>query len=153
MTLRTFTAPTGVTRDVTDTENIYAEDMNDIGAIINNLTPEYLVRKISVLFSDDGVPVSILTPASGYVLWGFQVEIVTPFDGSGTDLLDLGITGAATRYETGIDVSAGAGWQTLTLANIPDRRADTTDVEALYTDQNSDATAGQADVYLFYSIH
>lgn len=153
MTIRTFTNPTGVTRDITDTEHVYAEDLNDIGTIVNNLSPEYLVKKVTVLFSDNGVAVPIITPVIGYVLWGFQVEIVTTFDGSGTNVIDLGITGTATHYETGIDVSAAPGWATLTLANIPDRRADVTEIEALYTDQNSDATAGQADVYLFYSIH
>jgi len=90
----------------------------------------------------------------GAVLQTVDVYIATAFTGTGTDLLDIGITGTGNRYEDDLDISTGAGdFATLTLENIKDRMSGSTNITYQYFDQNSNAGAGEAYIYIHYIIY
>jgi hypothetical protein len=110
-----------------------------------------LVKKAQVLYTNT-TQTTIITLPAGAVIWDIQVEVVTAFTGTGTDLLDIGVTGTGNRYEDDLDVSS-TGWKTLTLSNVPDRMTGSTAITFQYFDQNSDAGAGEAAVYIIYSLH
>lgn len=107
-----------------------------------------------ITFGDAGTTVTVgkLPPYS--VVVGGGVHIVTGFNGSGTDLLDVGFIGATTdadAYATQLTLAA-VGFIVLdelaTTTNIMGTVEHT--VTCLYTDQNSNATAGEAWVVVNY---
>lgn len=107
-----------------------------------------------VLFSDNGTTLTVGKIPPYSVVVGGGVHIVTAFNGSGTDLLDVGFIGATTDadgYATALTLAA-VGFIAL------DELAATTNimgtvehtVTCLYTDQNSNASAGEAWVIVNY---
>jgi len=109
------------------------------------------IKPAQVLYSNTS-QTTIITLPTNAVIWDIQVEIRTLFNGSGTDLLDVGVTGTGNRYEDDLDISS-TGFKTLTLTNVPDRMTGSTNIAFQYTDENSDATAGAAYIYVHYSTH
>lgn len=111
-----------------------------------------LRKKISYLDNGTTITVGKLPPYSAVT--GGGVHIVTAFNDSGTDLLDVGFIGATT--------DADAYATSLTLAAVGlivlDELAATTNilgsvehtVTCLYSGQNSNATAGEAWVVVNY---
>jgi hypothetical protein len=108
----------------------------------------YLRRDIT--FADRGVAVNvgrlpagsvILKPASG-------LNVHTAFNGTGTDLIDIGTTATADLYATDL-AGQTVGFAALDEAVSTYVAADTT-ITVTYTDQNSDATAGAAQVVIAY---
>lgn len=83
----------------------------------------------------------ILKPTSG-------VNVSTAFNGSGTDLLDIGVSDNDDLYATDLSL-ASAGFQALDESVSVYVSADTT-ITATYADQNSDATAGVAQVVIAF---
>lgn len=123
----------------------------------NDLYQNVQTLRKRITFANRGTAVVIgKIPAGASVLPGSGVHIVTAFNGSGTDLLDIGFIGSTTDPD---------GYATLlTLAAVGyivvDELATTTNIQGtvehtvtcLYTDANSDATAGVADVTIVYSV-
>jgi hypothetical protein len=109
------------------------------------------VIESEVLYTNTSQTTIITLPADA-VVWDIQVEVRTGFTGTGTDLLDVGITGTAGRYQSSLDISS-TGFKTMSLTNVPDRMTGSTNITFRYTDQNTDAGAGQAYVYVHYSLH
>ena len=89
----------------------------------------------------------------GSVVWDIRLLVGTQFNGSGTDQLDIGIGGDDDYYESNFDLSSGTGFQTLSLTNVPDLMNGTTNITFDYDDQNADASAGEALIWIHYSIH
>jgi len=110
-----------------------------------------LVKHDTILYSNTTVD-TVVTLPEGAVIWEIHVYVETAFDGSGTDLLDVGIIGDADKYENDLDLSQGDKfWQ---LANLADRISSAnTHVIFQYSDSGSDAANGQAYIYVKYSIH
>jgi hypothetical protein len=77
------------------------------------------------------------------------VWIETPFDGSGTDLLDVGITADGDKYENNLDMSAAQGMYG--LSNVADRISAVTNITYQYFDSGADAANGEAYIYVKYS--
>lgn len=117
--------------------------------------PQFLRKRITYL--DYGTTVTIgKLPAGASVLPGSGVHIVTAFNSSGTDLLDVGFIGATT--------DADAYATQLTLAAVGfiafDELAATTNIQGTVehtvtcapAQGAADATAGVADVIVVYSV-
>ena len=104
----------------------------------------------TVLFSNTTIDTIVTLPV-GAVIWDIQVFIETTFDGSGTDLLDVGIDGDGDKYENDLDLGVASDFYG--LANLADRMAGTTYIIFQYFDSGADASAGEAYVYVHYSIH
>ena len=106
----------------------------------------------TILYSNTSATTIKSLPVAA-VIHDIYVYVVTTFNGSGTDLLEVGITGTGNRYEDNLDIAVAASFPTMSLTNIRNRMAGTTNIIFQYFDQNSDASAGLALVYVQYSIH
>lgn len=108
-----------------------------------------------ITFSTNGTVITVGYMPAGSSVTGGGVHVVTAFNDSGTDTLDVGFIGSTTddnAYATLLDVSA-VGFIVLdelaTTTNI--QQTVVTAVTARYNGQNSNATAGIADVIVFYT--
>lgn len=114
------------------------------------------VVKAEVLYSNVTQTTIIALPANA-VIWGIAVNVVTLFNDTGTDLLDIGITGTGNKYIDNLDVSStffestSDNGATLTANNIPD--SPEANIIFTYTGGNSDASAGLAYIFIHYTLH
>ena len=106
----------------------------------------------TVLFSNTSETRTVTLPA-GAKIHAIEVYVATTFDGGGTNLLDIGVTGEGNRYEDNLDLAVGASFPVMTLTNISDRMGANTNITFQYFDSNADAAAGEAYVYVRYTIH
>ena len=85
------------------------------------------------------------------MIWDIQIFIKTTFNGSGTDLLDVGIIGDGDKYENDLDLAVASNFYG--LANLADRMPAARYITCQYFDSGADASAGEAYIYVHYSIH
>lgn len=107
-----------------------------------------------IAYTSNGTTVTVGTIPAGASVIGGGVHVRTAFNDSGTDTLIVGFIGSTTddnAYATLLDLSA-VGYIALdelaATTNIQ-QSVDTT-VTCLYAGQNSNATAGSADVIILY---
>lgn len=111
-----------------------------------------LRKKITYLDNGTTITVGTLPPYS--VVTGGGLHVVTAFNDSGTDLFDVGFVGATTDADAYATQLTGAAVGFIVL----DELAATTNimgtvehrVTALYTGQNSNATAGEGYIIVQY---
>jgi hypothetical protein len=110
-----------------------------------------LRKRITYLNAATAITVGKLPPGS--VVVGGGVQIITTFNDSGTDTIDVGTSADADAFGTLLTVSATApayvAFDELATTNDYSDTAEVT-VTATYNSQNSDATAGVADVVVMY---
>lgn len=107
-----------------------------------------------VAFGNNGVAVDIcVLPANSQIL-EINVDVLTAFNDTGTDLLDIGKSGSAEFFAANLDLSSVArvlgSSDAAKLTNYVDTGTSQVTVQALYTGQNSDASAGSARVTVIY---
>jgi len=116
----------------------------------------YLHKQITYATENTEIIIGYL-PANATVIGG-GVHVVTAFNDSGTDTLDVGFTGGSSTadpnaYATLLDLSA-VGFIALdelaATTNIK-QTVDTT-VTCIYNGQNNNASAGVAEVYVTYVL-
>lgn len=114
----------------------------------------YLRKRITYLDRSKQVVVGTL-PAGASVIGG-GVHVITGFNGSGTDLVDVGFINGSSAddddaYATDLSVAA-VGFLALDELGATTNIRQTVDatVIATYADQNSNADAGVADVIITY---
>ena len=116
------------------------------------------VAKAELLYTNTTQTTIVTLPADA-VIWNVGLEIVTGFTGSGTDLLDIGVTTDTDKYLTGEDLTTPYfdsflnGYVMSHNNATPDRMEASTNITFQYTDQNSDAAAGQVFIYVHYTKH
>lgn len=114
------------------------------------LSSALLVCKVT--FTKDSTSAfNVITLPAEAIIKDIYVNITTGFTGTGTDLLDIGVTGTGDHFKNNLDVS-GTGWTTAMDGNIPTKPG-ATSVIAQYFDANADADAGAGEIYVYYSIH
>jgi hypothetical protein len=113
----------------------------------------HFLRK-RITFANNGQTINVGVIPAGASVIGGGPHVVTGFNDSGTDTLDVGFIGSTTDsngYATLLDLSA-VGFIALdelaTTTNIQ-QTVDTT-VTCAYVGQNSNASAGVADVIILY---
>lgn len=113
----------------------------------------YIRKRIT--FADRGTTVIVGYLPAGAMVTAGGVQIVTAFNGSGTDLLDIGFIGATTdadAYASALTLAA-IGFipcdELGAVSNI--QQPDAYTVTCAYTDENANATTGIADVVIFYA--
>jgi len=106
----------------------------------------------TILFSNTSLSNAVVDLPVGAVVWDVQIFIKTAFDGSGTNLLDVGITGDGDMFVNDFDLENSAT-TFYGLGATPYRMIATTSVTFQYTDSGADAAAGEAYYYIKYSIH
>lgn len=116
----------------------------------------YLHKQITYAIENTEIIIGYI-PANATVIGG-GVHVVTAFNDSGTDTLDVGFTGGSSTadpnaYATLLDLSA-VGFIALdelaATTNIK-QTVDTT-VTCIYNGQNNNASAGVAEVYVTYAL-
>lgn len=106
--------------------------------------------KAEITYSDDGSAVSLGTiPAESVILPSISgVNVSTAFNDSGTDLIDIGTSADADLYATDLDGSS-AGFIALD-ESVSLYVSSDTELTVTYAGQNSDASAGAAQVIVAY---
>lgn len=97
---------------------------------------------------------NLFTLPEGAVVVGITVNVTTAFNDTGTDLLDIGITGTGNYYANDLNVATATqittGMQVARLFSTP--LAEDTIVTATFIGQNADASTGEATVCFFYIL-
>jgi hypothetical protein len=122
--------------------------------VTGGITGGMNVVKAEILYTNTTQTTIITLPADA-VIWEIGLEVTTIFNDSGSDLVDIGITGDAPRYVSDAQVhnlifDMGT---TLGVLNIPERQTSSTNITFQYTGLNSDATQGVGYVYIHYTLH
>lgn len=105
----------------------------------------------TILFSNTTVDTIVTLPVGAFI-WDIQVCVITTFNGSGTDFLDVGIVSDANRYENDLDLAVTVP-KIYGLANVADRIVGTSHVIFQYIPGVENASTGLAVIYVRYSIH
>lgn len=120
----------------------------------NDGTQKVMFLRKRITYVSNGTTITVGKLPAGASVVGGGVHIITAFNDSGTDTLIVGFIGSTTddnAYATLLDLSA-VGFIALdelaTTTNIQ-QTVDTT-VTCVYAGQNSNATAGVADVIVQY---
>jgi len=123
-----------------------AVDMEDAAGVM-------IVSVDTVLYTNTAQTPILVLPA-GAVIWRVGVAVVTGFTGTDTDLLDIGITTEGNRYQD--DLSIANNTPIMKLISNPlslgDYISAETTVSYQYFDANADAGAGEAYIYVHYSL-
>ena len=114
----------------------------------------YLRKRIT--YADFGTTVTVGTIPAGASVIGGGVHIVTAFNSSGTDLLDVGFIGSTTdadAYATDLTLAAVGylAFDELGATTNIQQTVDTT-VTCAPAQSVADATAGVADVIVMYVV-
>lgn len=110
----------------------------------------------TIAFGDDGsaVDICVIPPKSQII--EIYVDVLTAFDGSGTDVLDIGVSGTANQFADNLDLSSAGrvlgSSDASQLANYDDIGDSQITIQATYTDANSDAAAGSARITVVYVV-
>ena len=113
-----------------------------------------LSQTATVAYTDAGTAVAIATiPANSQII-DLYVDVLTAFNGSGTDLLDLGDGSTANLYADNLDLATAArvrgSSDASQLAELDDVGTSDVTVYATYTDAGGDSSAGSARVTVVY---
>ena len=111
------------------------------------------VMRKRITYLNAGTAVVIGTMPAGAIVVGGGVQLVTTFNDSGTDLLDIGSTADADEFASALVISATAPvWIEADELATNNSYSDTAEitVTATYTGQNGDPSAGVADIVIYY---
>lgn len=113
-----------------------------------------VVQSGTILYTEEGAAKDIcVLPAKSEIL-DIYVDVITAFNGSGTNLLNLGKAGSDDEFAKDLDVSAAgrvlASSDASQLANLVNIGDDQVTLQAIYADQNSNASAGAARITVLY---
>lgn len=111
------------------------------------------VMRKRITYLNAGTAVTIGTLPAGAIVVGGGVQLVTTFNDSGTDLLDIGTTADADEFATALVISATAPvWIAADELATNNSYSDTAEitVTATYTGENANASAGVADIVIYY---
>jgi|GEM_PF-1772182 len=108
--------------------------------------------KYGTVAHTDTTAKSLFTLPEGAVVVGITVNVSTAFNSSGTDLLDIGITGTANYYANDLNVDTATQLVTgMQVARLFDAPLDSpTTVTAIFVQSVADASAGLATVCFSY---
>jgi len=84
------------------------------------------------------------------------VIVQTDFDGSGSDLLNVGTAGTSDLYVDDLDISSAVvkrmGDATMPYAGVGDVGGTAVAIKAIYADANGDASTGAATIYVYWTM-
>lgn len=105
-------------------------------------------------YTDAGTAVTVCNlPAKSQII-EIYVDIYTAFNSSGTDLLDIGVSGTAALYADNLDLASAArvlgSSDVSQLTEYDDIGDSQVTVIATYTQSVADASAGQARITILY---
>ena len=111
------------------------------------------VTSVWVEYTDAGMYPSMGALPANHVVIDTKIHVTEAFNGSGANTIEIGASGDNDAYATATDVSTiGIKDPADGISMGYNSSATSSAVFGLYTDSNSDATAGKALVQLFYFI-
>lgn len=110
----------------------------------------HYLRK-TVGYATRGTAVTVGVLPAGSIVVGAGAVVTTAFNGTGTDVLDIGTSGDGDGFATDLDVSTVGNkvWDELATSDDLYSASEVT-ITATYADANTDATAGSAEVYVLF---
>lgn len=104
-------------------------------------------------YDEDSSAQTILILPDSAIIWDVDVRIITAFNDSGADSIEIGHTGDPNYYVADMSARTGSGaFSSMSYANDPPKLIFEDDtITAMYWGENSDATAGAAAVYVTYT--
>lgn len=116
-----------------------------LGGVLN-------VRFADIAYSDTTAK-KLFTLPKGAEIVAWQVNVKTAFNDSGTDLLDIGDGVSANHFADNLNVSAVGQSQTgFDADELAVPLTAETAVQATFTGQNTDASAGSATIFCFFIL-
>lgn len=108
------------------------------------------VKYASIAYTDT-TAANLFTLPAGAVIVGWLVNVTTAFNGSSTDLLDIGTSADGDAYANDLDVaSTGQQVTGFIVGGLFTELTEETQITATYADAGGDASAGAATVCCFY---
>lgn len=113
-----------------------------------------VVQSALLSYTDAGTAKSIcVIPANSQIL-EIYVDVLTAFNSSGTDLLDIGVSGTANLFADNLDLSAQArllGTSDVSqITNYQDTGSSQITLKATYAQSVADASTGSARITVVY---
>jgi hypothetical protein len=103
----------------------------------------FAIKKDIVFGNTTDTEIGFLPP-NAYIT-NITIDVITAFDDTGTDLLNVGKTGTTNAFVSALDVAAtGRKAPTILLGGVVQ--------SAKYTGQNANAAAGKASVCVMYAF-
>lgn len=110
-----------------------------------------LKKSASIFFGSTGVSKHAFTLPPYSIILSFMVEVLTAFNDSGTDLVQIGDDSSATFYADAVDVST-TGEIIVEQSNLGLTSQRTAkEIFVKYTGQNADATTGELRLNVLYA--
>lgn len=121
--------------------------------LAGNLVPGAVHALRATVAYTDTTAKTLFTLPAGAIIVDWVVNVTTLFNDSGTDQLDIGVSGTLEKFAANIDVSS-AGLKTtgIVAAEIGAVQASATVVQAIFTGQNANANAGAATIMCRYYV-
>lgn len=112
----------------------------------------HVLRK-RITYLNDGTAITVGKLPIGAVVVGGGAQVITAFNDSGNDYIDIGTSDDADAFATDLDVST-VGFKEMDELATHNDYSDTAEVTvtATYDGSNSDMTAGVADIIVFYIL-
>lgn len=108
--------------------------------------------RATLAYTDTTAKALFTIPAGAYIT-AWVINVTTAFNDSGTDLLDIGVSGTQQKFAASVDVSStGLKSSGVVAAQIGAVQASAQAVTGLYTGQNSNASAGAATIMVQFYI-
>jgi hypothetical protein len=106
----------------------------------------------TVLWTDDGVGVSLGTIPNGSFILDIMVDGTTDFTDSGTNLFSIGIPASHGRYVSGLNVDAATLHEPTINVATWGYISSATEIFAYYEGSNNNATEGEAKAVILYVV-
>lgn len=110
------------------------------------------VARATLAYTDTTAKTLFTLPA-GAIIVDWILNVTTAFNDSGTDQVNIGITGTAAKFASALDVSS-AGLKTtgVVAAEIGAVQAAATPVLGIFAGQNANASAGAMTIMALYYV-
>jgi hypothetical protein len=138
--------------DINGSLNIVGNLYVNGNPIQDAISSSILIAKAEVLYTNTSQTTIVTLPVNA-VIWDISIEVATTFNGSGADILEVGVTSTSDKYYVSSSVLLSTAFSNDLGTGIPERFTSGTNITFKYTDGNSDASQGQAFVYIHYSLH
>lgn len=118
-----------------------------------NSSYDYKIAYAAIDYTQDGAMDTIAYLSNTAIVWDVQIRVNTNFNDSGTDYMLVGTSTDDNYFLNNEDVSTGSPvFVDVTQLVAPRMIWNNNYITATYNGENSDATAGAARIYVFYSI-
>lgn len=124
--------------------------------VLGTITNVSQIVTYELLYTDDAVEKTIITLPANSIVLDVGIKINIAFNGTAQNNIDIGTNTVGNLYVDNFDGSSSttninmSSLGNLTFTNLADDIISSTNITCEYNDQNNDATAGKATIYIKY---